>query len=422
MKTAERPCYFKDPPDQTSESEEEYASRGYIRCDVPLSGEEPLRAGDIIRFIKYPTNESAIAQITKIVSFEESTEKRLRTLVLTDPYPVQYDDFIQRIVTLNYKTGELEDNRKWSHCNKLCHFRLVHQVICAETRKMIKWNRLGKKVEAESSNMRDIVDELHARAGDDLTRSFLSIVPCQPPLRLKDQTSIVDTVVYDNVEDICYKAYFSSDEESSNIDSNEELSMESGESSDESVKSKSKCVTYGNSKKSPAIQKSKKTASDSSGYSKKSDVSVSAERPSPSSSTESIVLTQNMPDDASLELNYYSSSEDERSDVANALVTLQGVKRKQPMMSWNDPVATFSTWKEALRSSNLIEPCDWEKNWQNNEAKMLSCATHNNCGRRMKIIKSSNGIGGEIFLAGSHSSVVSGAPYTGKGTKNYHLI
>ena len=90
------------------------------------------------------------------------------------------------------------------------------------------------------------------------------------------------------------------------------------------------------------------------GYSKKSDVSVSAEHPSPSSSTESIVLTQNMPDDASLELNYYSSSEDERSDVANALVTLQGVKRKQPMMSWNDPVATFSTWKEALRSSNLI--------------------------------------------------------------------
>ena len=129
-----------------------------------------------------------------------------------------------------------------------------------------------------------------------------------------------------------------------------------------------------------------------------------------------------MPDDASLESNYYSSSEDEQSEVANALVTLRGVKRKQPMMSWNDPVATFSTWKEALRSNNLIEPCSWEKNWENNEAKMLSCATHNNCGCRMKVIKPSNGIRGEIFLAGTHSSIVSDAPYMGKDTKNYHLI
>ena len=256
MKTADCPPYFIDPPDHSSDSEEENALWGYIGCDIPLPGVEPLRTGDIIRFKKYPVKGYVDAQIIGIRSFDESTKKGLRTPVLADPFPVQHDQSIRRIATLNYKTGELEDNRKWSHSNQVCNFRLIHLVTCVKTAKAIKCNRLGNKVEVKLSNLRDIVDKLHDHAGDDLTRSFLTIVPNQPQLRLKDQNSIDDMKFYNVVEDIFYKAYYSSEEEGSNNESNEELSIESGESSDESVKIKSNCVIYVTPIKSSFIQES----------------------------------------------------------------------------------------------------------------------------------------------------------------------
>ena len=74
MKTADRPPYFMDPPDHTSEYEEENALQGYIGCDVPRPGVEPLRTGDIIRFVKYPTNEST--KFTKLSKLYHSRSQQ----------------------------------------------------------------------------------------------------------------------------------------------------------------------------------------------------------------------------------------------------------------------------------------------------------------------------------------------------------
>ena len=129
MKIADRPPHFIDPPVLSPESEEEMRMNGYFSPDVPSMGEEPLRVGDIILFRTYPMNTKRYAQVLEIRSFEYSREYNRSILRLNDPYPVQHDDIITRVYTMNYKTGELEDNRKWARGHRLHDFKLVKAVI-----------------------------------------------------------------------------------------------------------------------------------------------------------------------------------------------------------------------------------------------------------------------------------------------------
>ena len=101
-----------DPPVLSPESEEELVQNGYPRQNVPSLGKEPLRVGDIICYRTYPMSTISYAQVLDISSFEDSRENKRPVLRLNDPYPVQYDNSIRRVYTINYLTGELEGNRK----------------------------------------------------------------------------------------------------------------------------------------------------------------------------------------------------------------------------------------------------------------------------------------------------------------------
>ena len=150
MKPADRPRYFIDPPDHSPESEEEIRSFAYIQGGVPRPGVEPLREGDIIRYQQIPLNAFSTAQVILIRSFEDSAKYGVSPLRLSDQYAIQTDQPIRRIVSMNYQTGELEDNRKWSHFHNLRDFGLVCFVKCADDSTKIKWNRLGEKAELKS--------------------------------------------------------------------------------------------------------------------------------------------------------------------------------------------------------------------------------------------------------------------------------
>ena len=136
---------------------------------------EPLREGDIIRYQQIPLNAFSTAQVNRIRSFDDSSKNGVSPLRLSDQYAIQTDQPISRIVTVNYQTGELEDNRKWSHFHNLCDFRLVCFVKCADDRTKIKWNRLGEKAELKSFNLQDIVANLHDRAGAMILQGLFSL-------------------------------------------------------------------------------------------------------------------------------------------------------------------------------------------------------------------------------------------------------
>ena len=106
---------------------------------------EPLREGDIIRYQQIPLNAFSTAQVNRIRSFDDSSKNGVSPLRLSDQYAIQTDQPISRIVTMNYQTGELEDNRKWSHFHNLCDFRLVCFVKCANDRMKINGIGLGKR-------------------------------------------------------------------------------------------------------------------------------------------------------------------------------------------------------------------------------------------------------------------------------------
>ena len=106
---------------------------------------EPLREGDIIRYQQIPLNAFSTAKVILIRSSEDSAKYGVSPLRLSDQYAIQTDQPIRRIVSMNYQTGELEDNRKWSHFHNLCDFRLVCFVKCANDRMKINGIGLGKR-------------------------------------------------------------------------------------------------------------------------------------------------------------------------------------------------------------------------------------------------------------------------------------
>ena len=206
MKIADRPPYFIDPPVLTAAEEEEYRTYGYVTPDIPGPGKEPLRAGDIIQFITYPTSDRRIAQIKEINSFEQHMEENCPVLrLLNESYPIQLDDSIVRLYTMNYQTGEIEDNKKWAHFHHLKSFLLVQSVVCTKTGKEIKWNRRGKQAELQRETVDDMVSRLHARGDDDLTRAFLTVQPNKQKVTHDEDK---DVAIYADVLDICFKQYF----------------------------------------------------------------------------------------------------------------------------------------------------------------------------------------------------------------------
>ena len=223
MKIADHPPHFIDPPNLSAESEEEMRLFGYPNPDVPSMGKEPLRVRDLILFRTYQRKTITYAQVLEIRSFEYSREYNRPTLRLNDPYLIQNEDRISRVYTMNYKMGELEDNRKWAHSPPLHGFILVKSVICKRTGISIKWNRRGTIAEVHSGEIAQLVSKMHKNAENDLARSFLNL-NSNPQLlsSFDDQVISEDATVYDEIEDICHNI-FSHSQKDDFIESSDEV-------------------------------------------------------------------------------------------------------------------------------------------------------------------------------------------------------
>ena len=427
MKIADRPPYFIDPPVLSREEEEENRLCGYTTPDIPGPGKEPLRAGDIIRFIKYPTNDCHLAQITEINSFEQHMEESIPILrLLNESYPIQLYDSIVRLYTMNYRTGELEDNKKWAHSHPLADFQLVQSVVCAKTRKEIQWNRRGKQSVLQGETLNDMVCRLHAHAENDLTRAFLTVQPMEQQLTHNKE----DCAKYDDLLDICFKEYHEC-ERSKDI---EEVVVDAGNL--EEIPDPKKISDLDSIASTLSPNRPSSPSSDG-----KSNLSYNSKCDSVLSSSESATDAPDAPsvDDCPIlsDVSFYesssldeslsesslsdksspelSSSDESSSDDSKSCAAKKNVHKKKTTTSWNNPVATFNSWKIALRKSKEMEQSDWYSTWQNNEEKLMKCVTHKDCAREMKIVRSKDQTGATIYMRGTHGTTVSDEPFIGKG-------
>ena len=110
-----------------------------------------------------------------------------------------------------------------------------------------------------------------------------------------------------------------------------------------------------------------------------------------------------------------SSSDESSSDDSKSCAAKKNVHKKKTTTSWNNPVATFNSWKIALRKSKEMEQSDWYATWQNNEEKLMKCVTHKDCAREMKIVRSKDQTSATIYMCGTHGTTVSDEPFIGKG-------
>ena len=417
MKVADRPKYFIDPPDPpSSDSEEDVAYRGYIPSNIPDAGEEPLRAGDVICFQRYPFDNYTNAQIREIRSFEKAKNKGICVVRLNDSYAVQLDDNIRRTYVMNYHTGQLEDNRKWALFHSLADFHLVERVICSSTKKEIMWDRLGDMAVLESA-VQKFGTEMHKRA-DGLTRSFFANVP-PPSLRSNKDTN--DVSLYREPQDIFYEKHESSEEE-----------YDDNETSDADSDLRSNDGSYLDNKESPQVSDANLNSDDSQGMNQAFEfdfeidgtddrnLKAPANADENSYSLGSVVSANSKLSNVSGPSENPSQSEPHIPNTSNeseaaSLLNLQNIRRKKVSNSWNNPVATYNNWNVALKIGLRTEAVDWKSVYQNNKRKKLICVSHQNCKREMKIVKLSNGEGGAVYLRGSHSLSVSESAYTGRG-------
>ena len=479
MRIADRPPYFIDPPVLTPEEEEENREYGYSTPDIPSMGVEPLRVGDVICYRHYVMNTFRYAQVLKTRSFKYSRENNVSILRLNDHYPIDEYHCIRRVFTMNYKTGEMEDNRNWSHMHHLREFNLVKSVQCKKTGRTIKWNRRGKMVELknfQSEELDRIITNMHNNAESNLARNFLTVVPrSQQCGRSKVDE---DASIYDDIEDTCYEIHCFSQMDDS-AESADEISNKSDnddsknaptkymgtDDSAESVDEMSNNSDNGVSKNAPT----KCTATDDFAESidevfNQSDDDDTKNAPTKCMATDLISVSSSEASDSEsscLDLSSMddiASSEDEASisdsspivddslsgheedveegcvlhDEAHDTDTFSLCERlscdngadneevecreeKKRRNDWSSPVATFNCWKTALKSSKDMEGCDWAVNYQNKDWKKLTCATHVDCRREMKIVRNKHNDGGEIYMCGSHTSTVSKLPFQGKG-------
>ena len=427
MKIADRPPHFIDPPDLSPESEEEIRTYGYPRQDVPSRGEEPLRAGDVISYISHPMNTRSYAQVIETHPFENCKENDAPVIKLHNSYPVHYHDTIRRVYVMNYTTGELEDNRIWAHHHPLYEFKLVKCVVCGKTRKTIRWNRRGRKAELQSQEIVDAISKLHDNAQDDLTRSFLN-VPKPQPQRVDYNAINDDTLVYDETEDVCYKIFSFSDKDDS-----------SKSSDDDSIKTPAKC----RGSDICSISSSESSGDESSSLDSSPMDAVASSEDESHKSDSSLMIDElssgNEADDdedgilllhdaarrtgASPVSNILSSDDGTDDDEVGSLSlnTLtnahrnETADRKNARKDWSSPVAILSCWKTALKSSEEMEGCDWQVDYQNGKRKKLTCVSHVDCRREMKIVRNEDDDDCKIYLCGSHTTTISMLPFPGKG-------
>ena len=276
---------------------------------------------------------------------------------------------------------------------------------------------------------------MHNSAENDLARSFLNVNP-NPQLlsNCEDQGINVDTFVYDEIDDVCFKIFCvssndhsmesSSSDEVPNISDGDDLknalpkrmvtdlcSVPSSETSDKECNDDSNDEFSDFDQSSTDDIASLADEGSMSGSLPTGDDLSSGNEADVEEGYGALLSHEKAHVTDFVSVNVDQSSDDEEDDVE-----VEHRLQKKRRNEWSIPVATFNCWKTALKRGYVMEGCDWKAGHQRGARKHMFCVTHVNCGREMKIIFNKHNSMAEIYMCGSHSSTISMLPFEGKGT------